>query len=207
MKTILSIFLAIATLVIPFSDKAQVVTNFSVNGNQATVGTFHEDACFQTQSNVFLDDRVTTTSNPDGGVFESHTRSLSVFLYQVDLCENKIIMYGNGSIGFVPDDIATTFDKKLNGIHLIINVPVFNQYGPEVNAAIDVTLTAIEDPTISKRVDVVVGPEQRTRQLMNETFRLASATGSIFDGTREYMLGQTQTGGISAFSNLSKSKL
>jgi hypothetical protein len=204
MKSIISFVLSMLALWIPCANNAfaAVILSETAAGYQAVAGTDNGDGCVQTQSSLLLDDRITTTKSDDGSVFESHTRFLTISLFQADFCNNKVIMFGQGFIPFVPDEVAPVFDKKLNSVRIALTVPVFNQIdGTISNTAIDVTLTAIEAATTDDRRDVVIMPDQREKQRMQDTFRLASLTGSIFDGTREYMLGGTQAGGISAFSD------
>jgi hypothetical protein len=172
------------------------------SGRSANAGFFHDDGCVQTQSDVAYIEKLTVTTNSDGQKFESNTRQFSIFIFQADFCENRIIMFGNGSIGFVPDGSVPAIGNKLENAHIALTVPVFNQANDtEVDVTVDVNLTARTDASTSERVDVVISPDQREKAREDETVRDANISGSISDGITQYAIEPSGNGRIASFSN------
>jgi hypothetical protein len=180
---------------------ALTTTKQRSNGESANAGFFNDDGCVQTQGDVGYTHRITTTTNSEGQSFVSETRDLSVFVYQANFCENRILMFGSAFV-FVPDGSVPIIDKQLNGTRIALTVPVFNQINSTmVDVEIDVSLTARTEPSTSSRIDVVVMPGQRIKERTEETVRDANISGTIFDGTTHYALAPSGNGVLASFAD------
>jgi hypothetical protein len=183
-KRLITAVVVILALLFTFPTSAVAGENTRFRGQTAEASFFADDGCVATGASVYVVDG--HSQNPPGS--GDRYSYVSVWLWGYDYCNWQELFGGGGSTTLAPGEFQ--IDRKLSSASLITTVEVWDWMTDTLmTITVDLTWTGTGDLERGSYTSHHVSSGYKVHSRFRGTFRDATATGSVSDGTTNFAVG------------------
>ena len=188
---------SLALLALPSAALAADVYRFRDSGASASFSTLSDDGCIATYANIFAGENVArSTQNANGtSPAPGSSSGTGIGIFQYDQCSNTVIRDASGWSLLSDQDFQMS--HRLDGATLTATIEVYD-YVSDTTFPVTVDLAWIGDGDITRGNNSYhyQSPGHIMNGHFNGTFRDATASGTISDGTTNFAAEASEYGSL-----------